>query len=312
MSSFQLTNSVTDQIKKAAQSYGACRTGIARLDRVPDYVAEAYSRWLASGHNASMEYMERHEAVRNDPRLLLDGAKSIIVCAFNYFPEKIRNKSLPYIALYAYGNDYHTVLRKRLRPLAGAISLITGATSRICIDTAPLHERYWAVQAGIGFTGRHSQLIVPGTGSYVFLASIITTAELEPDKPCRLQCPAECRRCIDACPGRAITTDSHINASRCISYLTIEHRGPFPDGTNTANCLYGCDMCQRVCPLNNCVSPTAISEFSPQDTILTLDADTIPDMSPDEFSTTFRNSAIKRAKLEGLRRNAALIISQRK
>lgn len=252
-----------------------------------------------------MAYMERYAEIRRDPRLLLDGAKSIVVCAFNYYPQQIRDKSLPYISFYAYGDDYHDVLRRRLRPLADTITRLTGGECRICIDTAPLYERYWAVQAGIGFTGRHSQLIVPGTGSYVFIASVITTADLKPDTPCTLQCPDGCRRCIDACPGNAITDAGHVNANRCISYLTIEHRGPFSEGTDTANCLYGCDMCQRVCPLNRCVVPTEIAEFAPSEAIMRLDAYTVGHMSDSEFSYTFSHSAIKRAKKEGLRRNAA-------
>ena len=295
-------------ITEAAIAQGACSIGIARCAPVPSAVADSYSRWIADGRHAGMTYLERYTDIRYNPSLLLEGAKSILVCAFNYFPTQKRSSSLPYIAYYAYGEDYHDVLRKRLRPVADIIkTLATGSECRICVDTAPLLERYWAVQAGIGFIGRHSQLIVPGTGSYVLLGSIITTAELEPDEPCRLRCPDNCRRCIDACPGNAIESDGHINSRQCLSYLTIEHRGEFPAGTQTSNHLYGCDSCQKACPFNNCTRPTQIEEFAPSETLLHLTPQQVADMKPNDFSATFRHSAIKRAKLDGLRRNAAAL-----
>lgn len=297
-----------DTIVNEAIACGACRAGVARLGPVPPEVTEAYSTWLAQGRHASMAYLERYADVRANPALLLDGARSILVCAFSYFPATRRKASLPHIAFYAYGQDYHDVLRKRLQPVAEKIrTLFPGSECRICVDTAPLFERYWAVRAGVGFTGRHSQLIVPGIGSYVLLASVITTAELEPDSPSTLACPPECRRCIDACPGKAIGADRHITAGRCLSYLTIEHRGPFADGTDTAGHLYGCDSCQTACPFNTEARPTEIAEFTPSETILNITPQQIADMTPEEFSSAFRHSAIKRARLDGLRRNAEAV-----
>lgn len=255
--------------------------------------------------------MERYPDLRRDPRLLLEGARSIVVCAFNYYPATKRPAALPHIAYYAYGKDYHNVLRQRLQHVADTIKThYNGAECRICIDTAPLMERYWAVQAGIGFIGRHSQLIVPGIGSYVLLGSILTTAQLPPDNPCTLTCPPGCNRCLKACPGKAIMADSHIDARRCLSYLTIEYRGDFPTATDTHNCLYGCDTCQNVCPLNTEVSPTGIQEFNPSPELLTLTAQQAADMTQQQFSSLFSRSAIKRAKLEGLRRNALNLISR--
>lgn len=296
-------------IKEAAIAQGASSAGIARLGPIPATVAESYSRWIAEKGHAGMIYLERNTDIRNNPSLLLEGAKSIVVCAFNYYPAAKRDATLPHIAYYAYGEDYHDVLRKRLRPVADLIKVLaTGSECRICVDTAPLFERYWAVQAGLGFTGRHSQLIVPGTGSYVLLGSIITTAELKPDEPCRQKCPDGCRRCIDACPGKAIESGRHINSGQCLSYLTIEHRGEFPPGTHISNHLYGCDSCQKACPFNNCVQPTRIYEFSPTETLLHLTPQQVAGMQPEDFNAAFSRSAIKRAKLDGLRRNAEAII----
>ncbi|MCM1022181.1 MAG: tRNA epoxyqueuosine(34) reductase QueG [Muribaculum sp.] len=303
MSSSLSNNS--DTVRLAALTQGASRVGIAETHIVPDVIINSYRRWISEGKHASMSYLERYDYIRRNPSLLLQGAKSIIVCAFNYYPAVKRAASLPYIAYYAYGRDYHDVLRQRLQPVVSEIEhLFPGEKCRICIDTAPLLERYWAVQAGVGFIGRHSQLIVPGIGSYVLLASIITTATLLPDPPCYMSCPDACRRCIDACPGKAICSDFHIDANRCLSYLTIEHRGPFPTGTNTYAHLYGCDSCQMACPFNNDATPTAIAEFTPSESLFNLTATEVANLTQQQFSSLFAHSPIKRAKLAGLVRNA--------
>ncbi len=313
MNSCLSNNSPTETIRQEALARGASCVGFSQLHPIPQAVADSFADWLRSGCNATMTYLERYPDLRRDPRLLLDGANSIVVCAFNYYPATKRNPELPHIAYYAYGQDYHTVLRRRLQPVAETIkTLFPEAECRICIDTAPLLERYWAVEAGIGFVGRNSQLIVPGTGSYVLIGSIITTAPLIADQPCQLTCPPECNRCVRACPGQAIMANGHIDSRRCLSYLTIEHRGDFPPGTDTHNCLYGCDMCQKVCPFNSENTPTTIAEFDPDVRLLTLSAQQAAELTQQQFSSLFSRSAIKRAKSEGLHRNALNLIQQSK
>ena len=185
--------------------------------------------------------------------------------------------------------------------MAGEITSITGAQCRVTVDTAPLRERYWAVEAGLGFIGVNNQLIIPGTGSWVLLGEIITTLPLDADEPCRLSCDG-CMRCVKACPGRALDGHGGMDAGRCMSYLTIEFRGEGPIGCGDR--IYGCDICQEVCPHNSCSSPSKIPAFTPRESILSLTRDDILTMEQGEFSRIFTHSAIKRTKLAGLRRNA--------
>ena len=251
--------------------------------------------------------MERYAEVRHDPRLLLDGAESIIVAAFNYYTPAnhggaVAGSSAPLKwARYALGRDYHEEIRERLSAVAGEITSITGAQCRVTVDTAPLRERYWAVEAGLGFIGVNNQLIIPGTGSWVLLGEIITTLPLDADEPCRLSCDG-CMRCVKACPGRALDGHGGMDAGRCMSYLTIEFRGEGPIGCGDR--IYGCDICQEVCPHNSCSSPSKIPAFTPRESILSLTHDDILTMEQGEFSRIFTHSAIKRTKLAGLRRNA--------
>lgn len=261
---------------------------------------EAYRRWISEGKQAGMEYLEKYDAVRANPELLLPGARSMLIVAFPYRSEA--EIELP-IALYARGRDYHDVVREYLAPVVARIP----GDCRICVDSAPLRERYWAARAGLGQIGRNNQLFVPGYGSFCFIATVLTTADLPAhrpfdfasDNPC-----GECRRCIDACPGKCIPADrSAIDARRCISYLTIEHRGPLPEGLRLRS-LYGCDVCQTVCPLNRETAPSPIPEFAPSDAISNLSLAQIETMTQENFSAIFRGSPIKRTKLTGLSRNA--------
>lgn len=254
-----------------------------------------------------MEYMERYSEARHDPRLLLDGAESIIVAAFNYYTPVnhgscVTGGSAPLKwARYALGRDYHEEIRDRLSGVAEEITALTGAQCRVTVDTAPLRERYWAMEAGVGFIGINNQLIIPGTGSWVLLGEIITTLPLEADEPCRLSCDG-CMKCVKACPGHALDGNGGMDAARCMSYLTIEYRGEGPIGCGDR--IYGCDICQEVCPHNSCASPSEIAAFAPRESILSLTRDDILTMEQGTFSRIFTHSAIKRAKLAGLLRNA--------
>ncbi len=292
----------SDSIREYARSLGVASLGIACAGPVDSKAVEAYRSWIAQGCHAGMEYLDRYHDVRDDTRLLLDDARSVVVCAFNYYPPVRRDSSLPEFALYSYGKDYHEVVRERLSLLAGIIREKFGGQTRVCVDTAPIRERYWARQAGIGFIGRNDQLIIPGKGSCFFLGEIISTVEFQPDEPCRLTC-GDCGACVRACPGNAIREDGFIDASRCLSYLTIEHKGEFDDSVKLGNHVYGCDECLKVCPHNRYATPTDIAEFSPSENFLSLDCDTIAALTPERFNSIFRHSAIRRTKLAGLLRN---------
>ena len=254
-----------------------------------------------------MDWAARYLDVRDNPQLLLEGARSVIMVAMNYYPARFQNPDAPQFAYYAYGRDYHEVMRDRLHQLSAYIKEIAGdgVATRCCVDTAPLRERYWAVQAGIGFTGRNNTLIIPGKGSFFFLGGIVTTLDLHPDEPCRLTC-GDCKACERACPGGALKDGMPVDASRCLSCLTIEHRGPLPQWVVVAlgNRVYGCDECQRVCPHNSNATPCTAPEFQPSPEFLNLTAEQILGMDQQEFSRVFSHSAVKRAKLDGLQRNA--------
>lgn len=289
-------------IRNHAASLGVSALGIAAAMPVERNAAECYKKWIGAGCHAGMEYLDRYHGVREDPRLLLEGAKSVIVCAFNYYPAVCRDKKLPEFAFYSYGADYHEVVRGRLGQLAAMIREEFGGETRVCVDTAPLRERYWAQRAGVGFIGRNNQLIIPGKGSYFFLGEILTTVEFIPDEPCRLSC-GDCMACVKSCPGKAILPDGRVDARRCISYLTIEHKGEFDGPLNLGNHIYGCDECQSVCPHNRNAVPADIAEFQPSEAFMSLDREAIEGLTPEKFNSIFRHSAIKRAKLAGLLRN---------
>lgn len=294
------------EIKRLLEEAGAYRSGIARAGEVDATVMADYGRWISSGNHASMTYLERYTDIRRNPTLLLPGARSVISSVFNYWWGK-QAAPLQW-ASYALGDDYHDVVRERLQRVAERISTETGAECRVCVDTAPILERYWAVRSGIGFIGRNRQLIVPGAGTHFFIGEILTTLDLTPDNPCALSC-MDCRRCLNSCPGGALTGD-RLDANRCLSYLTIEHRGDFPSSTSPLRLgrhIYGCDVCQDVCPHNHDAPISTIEEFRPREPILRLDTEAILSMSQEDFSIIFRRSAIKRTKLAGLHRNAITI-----
>ena len=206
------------------------------------------AEWLEAGRHGTMEWLKRHAALRVSPENVFPGVRTVVCAAFPYADAK--GYGHKHIADYALGEDYHIALRRRLAPVTERIMELYGAPSRICIDTAPLAERYWATMCGLGRCGRSGQFIVPGAGAGVFLATILTTLELEADGPMTDFDPCgECRRCIEACPGGAIGRDGTLDSRRCLSYLTIEHRGEWPaEAPRRGGRLYGCDICRRVCP----------------------------------------------------------------
>ena len=293
-----------ERVKDLAMRQGACAVGFTVACEVDGEAQELYTRFIGEGRHGAMGYLANHIDIRRDPRRLLETAeaRSLIVCAFPYFTPDDTREGCVRFAAYARGSDYHTVLRERLGCVADMLAQ-EGYSARICIDSAPLRERYWAVKAGVGFVGLNSQLIVPGVGSYVFLATIVTDAVFEPDEPCRLGCGA-CGRCVAQCPGGAIGPDGSFDARRCLSYLTIEYRGELPEGLKLGDCIYGCDICQQCCPHNRGAEMTGIEDFRPREAVVSLTRERILDMTRPEFGAVFAGSAVKRVRLDGLKRNA--------
>lgn len=298
-------------IKQRAAELGLDACGIAQARAVDPAAVQRYRQWLNEGGNGCMDYAARYLDVRDNPGLLLEGARSVIVVAMNYYPARFQPQDAPQFAYYAYGRDYHEVMRDRLQQLAAYLRELGGGDTRCCVDTAPLRERYWAVQAGVGFVGRNNTLIIPGKGSFFFLGAIVTTLELQPDEPCRLTC-GDCGACERACPGGALKGGKPVDASRCISCLTIEYRGELPEWSREAmgNRVYGCDECQRVCPHNRNAQPTTVPELQPSEEFLALTAQKILAMEQPDFSRLFSHSAVKRTKLAGLQRNMRHILKK--
>jgi epoxyqueuosine reductase len=221
------------------------------------------------------------------------------------------------VARYAYGEDYHDVLRKRLRPVCDLLSDKYSASSRICIDSAPINERYWALRAGIGIKGRNGAVILPSKGSYVFLSELLTSLEVEPDVPSDDTC-CGCEKCIKSCPTGALCEDGTIDSRKCINYLTIEHKGAFTDeqlqvlSSSPYRHIYGCEICQEVCPYNQKTPFGEIAEFHLSEQIENLDTESVLKMNEYDFRKMFSKSPVKRAKFEGLKRNVQAYCDIRK
>ncbi len=241
-------------IKEKAIALGFDACGVARATNLDDDVA-AFTRWIDKGYHGTMSYMSTNMEKRLDPRLMVAEAKSVIVVAQNYYPSEQQSPGTTYrISRYAYGKDYHFVLRDKLHMLAGEIKKLAGDHQyRAFTDSAPVMERSWAQEAGLGRCGKNGCLIIPQKGSYFFLGELITTIDIQPGKPFTKDLCGKCTRCMDACPTKAIVEPGIINANRCISYLTIELKGPVPEKYRKQcnGWIFGCDICQEVCPHNN-------------------------------------------------------------
>lgn len=307
-SRFSTDKSLSEQLKAEAISLGFFACGIAKADAVDAETARHLRHWLQTGRQAGMTYMGNYADKRLDPRLLMDGLRSIVCVALNYTPRRrIRPDELQ-IAAYAYGNDYHDVVKSKLRLLASRFGL---TNYRVFCDSAPVLERYWAVQAGLGWIGRNRQLIIPHAGSMFFLGELFLDIELEYDHPVPNRC-GDCHRCMDACPTQALTDGNTLDANRCLSYQTIENRGPISPAIAHAmgNTIYGCDRCQQVCPWNRFAQPNDTPELQPKDELLQMTREKWLRLTEEDYRRIFRGSAVKRAKYTGLMRNIHAVEDQ--
>ncbi|HEU4748589.1 MAG TPA: tRNA epoxyqueuosine(34) reductase QueG [Gemmatimonadaceae bacterium] len=299
-------------IKAQAYGLGFDLVGIARLGAVE--TAAAFDRWLGNGYAGEMDYLARGAEKRRDSRLPVPGAVSALVVGLNYGG---REPDGP-VARYARGDDYHDVMTARLDELLAWLESEVGhpVRGKSYVDTGPLLERDLARRAGLGWFGKNTNLVNPELGSFFFIGSLLLDLDLVADEPFAADRCGSCTRCLDACPTDAFAAPRVLDATRCISYLTIEAKGPIPPelGEKFGDLLYGCDICQSVCPWNIRFSRALAddSAFKPREVLAANDARSLANellsMSREEFSTTFRKSPMKRAKLEGLKRNAAVVL----
>ena len=300
---------IANQIKSQAERLGFDACGFAAAAPVDDEAVARYDRWIEQGHNGCMQWAAGHRDLRRDPSMLLEGARTVISLALNYYPARFQPPGTLRVAYYAYGRDYHEVLREKLTELSHFIEEITHCATRPCVDSAPIRERYWAQRAGLGFIGRNNCLIVPGKGSFFFLGEIVTTAELPPNEPCTMTC-GDCGKCVAACPAQAMDIQGSVDASRCLSCLLIEnHAETLPDwvGGVIGDRVVGCDECQLACPHNAHAVATSIEDFAPTEAVMTLTRERIQAMTAGDFKRTFAHSAISRLRHKTLVRNATLV-----
>jgi epoxyqueuosine reductase len=309
--------SLTGKIKQKASEIGIHKIGIVRAEPLTDE-KKYLETWLEKGFHAEMRWMEREPEKRADPTILFLEAKSVIVVALNYFTphEHIDSDEKGKVSRYAWGDDYHDVLKEKLRELFAFIKEEnTEAEGKICVDTAPIMDKAWAVRSGLGWLGKHSNLITKEFGSWVFIGEILLNLELEYDEEIVEDHCGTCTKCLDACPTDAIVAPYIVDSNRCISYATIELRDaeiPNNIAENLNGWLYGCDICQDICPWNRFEKPTEESIFEPREDNVSPDLDKIIEMQHEEYVEKFRRSAMKRTKLSGLKRNAETLKAKNK
>jgi len=296
----------TEMIKAEAKRLGFSFCGIAKAQFL-EQEAPKLEQWLKDGKNGKMDYMQNHFDKRLDPRLLVEDAKSVISVSLNYYTnERQEDESAPKISKYAFGIDYHFVLKHKLKALLGFIRTEIGEVNgRAFVDSAPVLDKVWAQKAGLGWLGKHSNLIAKQTGSFFFLGELIIDLDLTPDTPFITDHCGDCTKCIEACPTEAIVSPYVVDGSKCISYLTIELKEQIPTEFKGKmdNWMFGCDVCQDVCPWNRFAVPNQEKEFTPHLDLLGLKKGDWQEITHEIFQTIFKNSAVKRTKLEGLKRN---------
>lgn len=305
--------SLTEKIKQKALEIGFHKIGIVRADALTDE-HEHLKQWLNSGYHGEMKWMEREPEKRTAPQILFPEAKSVIAVALNYYTphqhDSDSNKGK--VSRYAWGDDYHNVMQEKLRELLGWIKTeIPEAEGKVCCDIQPIMDKAWAVRAGLGWIGKHTNVITKEYGSWIFLGEILLNLELDYETEIETDHCGNCTACLDACPTNAIIAPYLVDSKRCLSYATIELRTPtLPDEIvkDLNGWLYGCDVCQDVCPWNRFQKTTEETRFEPRENNISPDIESILSLSDEEYIQKFRGSAMKRTKLTGLQRNAQALI----
>ncbi|GHM99882.1 epoxyqueuosine reductase [Cytophagales bacterium WSM2-2] len=300
---------ITELIKSIATELDFSFCGIAKAEFLENE-ASRFEQWLQRGYGGAMHYLEENFDKRLNPRLLVPGAKSVVSLLYNYFPDKdlSTNADLK-IAKYAYGEDYHFVIKEKLKIFLGRIQDAVGQVDgRAFVDSAPVHERAWAQKSGIGWIGKNSLLLNRTAGSFFFLAELIIDLELEYDGPAKDYC-GTCTACMDACPTDAIPQPYVVDGSKCISYFTIELKDEIPDNQKGKfeNWIFGCDICQDICPWNRFSKPHREPRFDPHPDLEKMKTEDWKEITEEVFQKLFKKSAVKRTKLSGLKRNVNFI-----
>ncbi len=296
---------LTTLIKREAMRIGFDACGISKAEPL-DEEARILEAWLNQNLHGKMSYMANHFDKRIDPRLLVDGAKSVISFSYNYYTEVKQNDDAPKLAMYALGKDYHDVLKEKLKLLLAFIKEHVGEVNGRCfVDSAPVLERAWAKRSGIGWQGKNTNILTKRNGSYFFLAEIILDVELEYDSPVKDYC-GTCTKCIDACPTDAIYQPYKVDGSKCISYFTIELKGeilPSEIKGKFENWMFGCDICQQVCPINSQAKQHKEPQFEPSLDLLKMNRKDWEALTEETFKQLFKGSPVNRTKFKGLKRN---------
>ena len=295
----------TSWIKKEAQRLGFFSCGISKAGFLEEEAIKL-EQWLKNGYHGKMAYMENHFDKRLDPTLLVPGAKSVITLLYNYYPSQFQDEDSYHISKYAYGEDYHHVIKDKLHEMVSGMKDVLGNfEARVFTDSAPIMERSWAQKSGLGWLGKHSLLINKNQGSFFFLAEIVLDVELEYDHPLKTDHCGTCTRCIDACPTGAIVPGNTVDGSRCISYFTIELREEIPSDFKGRfdDWAFGCDICQDVCPWNRFSKPHVEPRFEPDERLLKFSKKDWEEISEDVFRSIFKRSPVKRTKYQGFMRN---------
>lgn len=301
----------SQRIKEKAESLGFISCGIAKADFLEEEASHLES-WLKNDFHGEMHYMENHFDMRLDPRLLVEGAKSVISLAYNYYQDLDRNPNSYKVAMYAQGEDYHFVVKEKVRDLLGFIQDEIGEVSgRAFTDSAPILEHAWAKKAGIGWVGKNSLTLSKQKGSFFFLSELIIDLDLAYDSPIETDHCGNCTRCIDACPTEAILPNKTVNGSQCISYFTIELKDQIPTEMKSKfdDWIFGCDVCQEVCPWNRFSLPTKESRFIGHEKINQFSKKEWEEITEDVFREIFKKSPVKRTKFDGLKRNIDFVKS---
>jgi epoxyqueuosine reductase len=299
------SSNLTQNIKQYACNLGFDVCGIAPAIYL-DKEDKRIRAWIDSGYAAGMSYLEKNGDKRSDPRLLVDNAKSVIVVLVNYYQDVEFIEDSPQISKYALGKDYHKTVKDKLYLLLEYLKgEVAGASGRVFVDSAPVMERSWAAKAGVGWIGKNSMLINREIGSFTFIGEVITDIELDYNKPTTAGYCGSCTRCLDACPTQAILPDRTIDSNRCISYLTIENQGEIPLWAKGKfeNNIFGCDICQDVCPWNSKAKETSIKDFFAKPELLKATKEMWNNISEEEFSKLFNDSSVMRAGYNGIKRN---------